>query len=670
MEFSDLDGVGVAGLLSREDGRFIYRAPGPAPGTYQEPVPISFGASASQDHEPHKQRFLDLSAQGRPGLVEFGPSDATVWERDLLSGSWGGGQQIAAGNFPPVAEDPVDKQHRVYLADLDGDGLTDALVAKEGEYVWWRRLGESSKDGWTKQEPVAHDGDENAGPGPVLFKLDRDLQPESKVEENEQEVICFADMSGDGLPDVVRLRADEVAYWPNLGYGKFGRKITMDAPGIGEKVKTKRVRLLDVDGSGTTDILYLGESDTILWLNESGNKLVQGPGLAIPKFETLKLAALTRLDGRTTGSLVFAKAEAGASITVIDLVPEPPLLLTGTKNNMGLETSISYAPSSKFFLADHAAESPWITRLPIVVPVVETLEVRDLVSGLRFTSHYSYHHGHYDPQDREFRGFGRVEQVDSESLAELTASGSDSTHQTLDAEHLTAPVRNKTWFHTGAVVAGGGFTRLLASEYYAGDSGAVLLPDATLVEPVSGPEDHREATRALRGSVLRSESYGEDGDDSDEAAGRRSRPFTVTEAAYAIKMLQPKGGEHHASVFVFEEQSLLYTYERQEVPDPRLSQSVVLELDEFGNVLTSVTVAYPRRKAVAQPQPTQPVEPPPPPQAPPRTDKPFAARLTGFCFRGIEELHPAGGPQRDRCAGAHLPPPSRVFAPGRGAHRP
>ncbi len=35
-------------------------------------------------------------------------------------------------------------------------------------------------------------------------------------------------MCGDGLTDWVRLRNGEVCYGPNLGYGRFGAKVTMD----------------------------------------------------------------------------------------------------------------------------------------------------------------------------------------------------------------------------------------------------------------------------------------------------------------------------------------------------------------------------------------------------------------------------------------------------------
>ena len=42
------------------------------------------------------------------------------------------------------------------------------------------------------------------------------------------QTIFLADMSGDGLSDIVRVRNGEVCYWPNLGYGRFGAKVTMD----------------------------------------------------------------------------------------------------------------------------------------------------------------------------------------------------------------------------------------------------------------------------------------------------------------------------------------------------------------------------------------------------------------------------------------------------------
>lgn len=43
-----------------------------------------------------------------------------------------------------------------------------------------------------------------------------------------EQTIYFGDISGDGLSDIVRIRNESVSYWPNLGYGIFGPKISMD----------------------------------------------------------------------------------------------------------------------------------------------------------------------------------------------------------------------------------------------------------------------------------------------------------------------------------------------------------------------------------------------------------------------------------------------------------
>ena len=100
-----------------------------------------------------------------------------------------------------------------------------------------------------------------------------------------------------------------------------------------------------------------------------------------------------------------------------------PHLLERVANHAGAETRIEYASSTEFYLADQAAGTPWVTRLPFPVHVVKRVETYDAVSRNRFVSRYTYHHGFYDGLEREFRGFGRVDQLDTEDIAGLTAPG-------------------------------------------------------------------------------------------------------------------------------------------------------------------------------------------------------------------------------------------------------
>ena len=101
---------------------------------------------------------------------------------------------------------------------------------------------------------------------------------------------------------------------------------------------------------------------------------------------------------------------------------QKPHLLVKTVNNLGAETRVQYAPSTKFYLQDKRAGKPWITRLPFPVHVVERVETYDHISRNRFVTRYAYHHGYFDGVEREFRGFGMVEQWDTEEFAALDAT--------------------------------------------------------------------------------------------------------------------------------------------------------------------------------------------------------------------------------------------------------
>ena len=122
-------------------------------------------------------------------------------------------------------------------------------------------------------------------------------------------------------------------------------------------------------------------------------------------------------------------------------------------NNMGATTRVSYAPSTKYFLEDQADGTPWVTKLPFPVQVVDKVEVIDHVSKTKLVTTYKYHHGYFDGREREFRGFGRVDQFDTETFEDFTGSGlhdgdADLFSNDSSAYHVP-PVETRSWFHTG-----------------------------------------------------------------------------------------------------------------------------------------------------------------------------------------------------------------------------
>src|SRR5690625_4288365 len=92
--------------------------------------------------------------------------------------------------------------------------------------------------------------------------LEDDIDLIIKLSETQNNIIMEY-MSGIGLSDIFRIRNGEVCYWPNLGYGKFGAKINMDnAPVFDhpDAFNPAFIKLADIDGSGTADIIYLGKN--------------------------------------------------------------------------------------------------------------------------------------------------------------------------------------------------------------------------------------------------------------------------------------------------------------------------------------------------------------------------------------------------------------------------
>ena len=97
------------------------------------------------------------------------------------------------------------------MVDLDGDGLADVLITGDDAFTWYPSLG---YEGFGRARRAYQPWDEEQGPR-LMFA-------------DPEQTIYLADMSGDGLSDLVRVRNGEVCYWPNLGFGRFGAKVTMD----------------------------------------------------------------------------------------------------------------------------------------------------------------------------------------------------------------------------------------------------------------------------------------------------------------------------------------------------------------------------------------------------------------------------------------------------------
>ena len=348
-------------------------------------------------------QFMDLAGDGQTDLVEMEGPVRGFYER-TFDQDWESFQPFTA--WPNVdTRDPNLK-----FIDLTGDGHADILISEDQAFIWHASLAEA---GFSVAQRVQQQFDEEKGPRLVFA--------------DSEQSIFLADLSGDGLTDLVRIRNGEVCYWPNLGYCRFGAKVTMDnSPWFDacDQFNPRRLRLADIDGSGTTDILYLHGKGVHIYFNQSGNRWSLRTELSdFPAIDNLAAIQAMDLLGNGTACLVWSSPlpnYARCPMRYIDLMGgQKPHLLISMKNNLGAETTVHYAPSTKFYLQDKEEGKPWITKLPFPVHVVEKVTVTDKWRKTSFSSTYSYHHGYFDGIEREFRGFGRVEQVDVESYGEV-----------------------------------------------------------------------------------------------------------------------------------------------------------------------------------------------------------------------------------------------------------
>jgi RHS repeat-associated protein len=565
-QWLDLDSEGISGVLAEQPGGWVYkRNLGQAQFAPLELV----GSRPEGAHLGGGQQFMDIAGAGTKALVDFG-GPAPGFEERTSDGGWEPFRAFTT--LPDVSWDDPNLK----FIDLDGDGASDILLTENDVFRWYPSR---QRDGFGPPEIANQPRDEEKGPALVF--------------SDETRSIYLADMSGDGLTDIVRIRNGEVCYWPNLGYGRFGAKITMDqAPlfDFADSFRPDRVKLGDIDGSGTTDIVYVGRDRIRIWRNQSGNGFQEEP--ALTEFPgTADPASVTLVDllGNGTSCLVWSSpftSDARQPMRYIDLMGgSKPHLLRSVINNLGAETRIQFASSTKFYLDDRAAGTPWVTRLPFPVQVVEQMESRDAISGSKLVTTYSYHHGYYDAPEREFRGFGRVDQRDTQSFADFKGAGlfTEGPHGVDESFHLP-PVITRTWFHTGAFPNDASVSTYMAHEYYAGDPQARRSPDSVVPLALTAEED-REARRAFRGQMLRQEIFSDDGSPD---------PYSLVENSYEAAVLQPRSGNRHAVFFAHPRESVSYKYERHPA-DPRISHQLTLKVDPFGNTTQSAAIAYPRR---------------------------------------------------------------------------
>jgi RHS repeat-associated protein len=573
-QWVDLYSEGMAGILTEQATGWYYKenlgegkfAPAKLVSPKPSLVGLSNGSLSIQELEANGKKYFVKTDTALKGF--FGLTTDEEWEPFTAF------QQFPNINF---------KDPNLKFLDLDGDGLPDLLISREQEFIWYAAKG---KQGYDDYISAAKAQDEEKGPV-ILF-----------ANKDENMMIATADMSGDGLADIVIITNSGVSYYPNLGYGRFGARVTMQMNGSFDSeadFNLQHLHLADIDGSGTTDMVYTGNNKIQIWFNQSGNSLKDPDEFfnPFPEINNQTKIAFIDLLGNGTSCLVWSSplpANSNAPLRYIDLMGgQKPHLMKKYVNNLGKEVTFKYKSSTQYYLEDKAQGKKWITKLPFPVQCVSEVIVEDKISQTRFSNIYTYHHGYYDAIEREFRGFAIVEQQDSEQY-ESYVKQSQGSSTPIDNNNLFQPVvTTRTWFHTGAYLNRENIFHQLQQEYY---PHAPVLPEAALPDNLT-IDEVRECCRALKGLPLRREVYSDEGDEAIQI-----HPYTVTQHNYDIQFLQPKGAQRYGVFLSHEKETLAFHFERNPA-DPRIAHTINVEIDKYGNVLQSASIVYGRKIADA-----------------------------------------------------------------------
>lgn len=573
LELVDLFGNGLPDLLEMNGAVRYWRNLGGGrfdlPRIMNEaPAGISFADDGVQ--------LIDADGDGRTDLLVSKPNLSGYyplrfggfWDRRSFQ------RYRIAPSFDLKAKD-------VQLVDLNGDGVTDAIRSGDRFELYFN----DPHEGWAETR-----------------RTDRRTLAEFPNVHFEDTRVRWADMNGDGLQDLVMVHDGNVEYWSNLGHGNWGGRVHMrNSPRLPSAYDPRQVLIGDVDGDGAADLVFVDDGHITLWINQSGNGWSDPIEIdGTPRFTNEDDVRLVDLLGTGVSGVLWSlrplanRRDRGFFLDFTQ--GAKPYLLARMNNHRGAITEIRYRSSTEEFLRDQARpETRWKTTLPFPVQIVSKVVVHDEFSGGRLTTDYRYHHGYWDGGEREYRGFGCVEVINTETFADYYApTASDEAGERVPEVHFSPPTLSRSWFHLGPV--GDEFGEWEAvnheDEYWVGDAPFFTAEQSALQQFLAGFDQRRtrrDALRALRGGLIRAELYAlDDGDRTD-------RPYTVTETAYGLREIdEPPDTDLQRRHIFFPHVLAQRTTQWERGDDPLTRLSYTDDYDDYGQARRQLEIACPR----------------------------------------------------------------------------
>ncbi len=371
---------------------------------------------------------LDYDGNGTADLVHMPMVRRySVFEPKQQGSQWiWQGRTISTASGQDLKINFAQDARRTAVMDVDGDGLADVVFASATEYQTFFALGRYPRgDGqfgrarWTGPDTADISNDPVTACTPWSAAAVRLGDPDVRV----------ADINGDGLPDIVRIRSGQIMYWPGRGNGYWGtgernacpsatfgqnQHIQMhNAPRFGT-TQAGSLHLADVNGDGLADLIEMRRDAVDTYLNDNGLGFTDRQVLTdVPIAPaTSNPVRLTDINGSGSVDLLWGQGHEYKYIDVTGGIRS--YLLSKVHNGLGKTTELEYRSSTELMVEAAENGQPWASTMPLSTPVVVRATVKDNLEkvGLSaggYVTEYSYRDPVFDGRQREFRGFRTAE---------------------------------------------------------------------------------------------------------------------------------------------------------------------------------------------------------------------------------------------------------------------
>lgn len=367
---------------------------------------------------------LDLDGNAAVDLVHMPTANRyEIFSPRFEGGSWEWhGHEVNTASGNDVKIDFTRNARRTAVMDVNGDGLVDVVFASATEYQTFLALGrypggagQFGSAQWTGPESADISNDPVTACTPWSATAARLGDADVRV----------ADLNGDGLPDIARVRDGQILFWPGRGNGYWGTgerngcasgehaqnaHVTMaNAPEYGV-TGPGDLQFADVNGDGFADLVEIRREAVDIYLNRSGNGFSDRVALTEVPVQNTGTSAVRLVDinGSGTVDLVWGH---GREFQYIDLTQgKVPHVLTRVHNGLGQTTELEYRSSVELMVEARESGRAWSSKMPMATAVLVSSTVRDNLEkvGLprgAYATQYSYQDPVFVGLQREFRGF-------------------------------------------------------------------------------------------------------------------------------------------------------------------------------------------------------------------------------------------------------------------------